>query len=229
MAVKIYTFIAAMIWFLSAYGSPLHAEPSLEETNQAAFFSEEKWSSEAEKYDYNEETKKRKARSGGGSRFKFENLSAVVRIILFTLFFGLIIFFLVKYLHNLQKRMAPDDKTEISVENLQEAEENLIRANIRQLLDKLIAEQKYREAIRAYFLLALQQMHKEGHINWQKHKTNFDYVSETSPKNWHSHFIELTNYFEWVWYGKQEVAVSQFMQMGAQFQQLLSHINDPKK
>ncbi|MCY7422333.1 MAG: DUF4129 domain-containing protein [Chitinophagaceae bacterium] len=64
------------------------------------------------------------------------------------------------------------------------------------------ASGKYRLSVRLLYLQVLKSMSDQGHINWQLNKTNTDYIREVSSSQWVTAFKELTNDFEYTWYGE---------------------------
>jgi len=203
-------------------------DPANENATADNYFSEEVWQKEAKKYDFSEESPKVKT-SSKKSPITLKGISMAVRVIFFTAFFILIIYLLVRFIRGMQNNAAAAEQIAIEVNTLSEAEENLTRANIAQLLEKLVAEKRFREATRAYFLLVLQQLNKSGLIEWKKQKTNFDYVRETAGKQLHLPFEKTTRFFEFVWYGNQPVHEDQFPEVEARFQQLLNAIAHEQK
>lgn len=221
----IFFVLAGFMAYFPVFGGIDSANENAKADN---YFSDEVWQKEAKKYDFSEESPKVKTTSKK-SPITLKGISMAVRVIFFTAFFILIIYLLVRFIRNLQQNAAQEEQLPVLVNTLTEAEENLTRANIAQLLEKLIGEQRYREATRAYFLLVLQQLHKTGFIEWKKQKTNFDYVRETFGKQLHQPFEQTTRFFEFIWYGNQPVSQSQFPDIQARFQQLINAIAHEQK
>jgi hypothetical protein len=140
-----------------------------------------------------------------------------------------LIYFLVRYLLTLQGNAAAREDIQVEVKTLREAEENPLTANLNALITKLIAEGDYRGAVRAYFLLVLQTLHRNKRIEWKKPKTNFDYVREVSGEPFQAEFSKLTYYFELVWYGQQGVEKSDFIRLEPEFTQLLKALKSDAK
>ncbi len=116
------------------------------------------------------------------------------------------------------------DDPGISVNNLAEAEANPMKADLKSLISKLVAESDYRGATRAYFLLVLQRLHRKNLIVWAKPKTNFDYVHEVRKQPFYNDFNRLTSVFEHVWYGEHQVDANRFSDHEKRFQQLLAKL-----
>ncbi|TGE23032.1 DUF4129 domain-containing protein [Hymenobacter metallicola] len=71
------------------------------------------------------------------------------------------------------------------------------------LLAEAEATGNYRLAVRLGYLQVLKQLTDQGLIQWQPEKTNHDYVHELGASSLRPPFRELTQQFEYVWYGEQ--------------------------
>ena len=186
--------------------------------------SETEWQELTEGVDYNEKAKE--PASNSNFRLPKFNIDAnIVKFVFFGLVLSVLIFILVRYLMSLQGISTNKQDIQVTVNSLREAEENPMQANLVGLIEKLVAEKKYREATRAYFLLVLQRMHHGGYIIWKKPKTNFDYVNEVTSTPFKPIFSTLTYYFELIWYGSQPVSEKEFREMEPQFVQLLKQLH----
>lgn len=87
-------------------------------------------------------------------------------------------------------------------------------------IQQAIDSSNYRLAIRLLYLQSLKKLSDSGYINWQLNKTNTDYLLETREKKWHSLFADLTQDFEYTWYGETPVNKEQFNVVQQQFFQL---------
>ncbi len=83
------------------------------------------------------------------------------------------------------------------------SEEQLENTNYLPLLEMALKENNYRLAIRFSFILALQNLQKKGEIQWEKEKTNHQYLMEL-PLGLQKPFSALTRIYEYVWYGEAE-------------------------
>ena len=75
------------------------------------------------------------------------------------------------------------------------------------LADQLAREGKFREAIRHLYLALLSRLHRDGAIDYDPAKSNWDYFR--GFKGAHSllgPFRELTRRFDFAWYGNLEVS-----------------------
>lgn len=73
------------------------------------------------------------------------------------------------------------------------------------LADQLAAKGEYREAIRHLYLALLSRLHRDGAIDYDPAKSNWDYLKAfKGPSTVKSPFRELTRRFDFAWYGRLE-------------------------
>ncbi len=190
--------------------------------------SEEAWKEATEDVDYAEQERE-KQDLPNAPKFDWNINTTFIKYLFFFIVLGVLIYFLVRYLLSLQSNAKAVESSKIEVNSLQEAEENPMLADLHFLIKNLLAEQKFREAIRAYFLMILQNLNEQKIIQYKKQKTNFDYVSEVSIKNVKHDFLHLTYYFERIWYGESTVLKADFNKIEPQFLALLTKIENEKK
>ena len=206
--------VAVIFFFLGLALFVIADDPTLDESE---------WRKLTEDVDYTEQ--KRDAPSVNWPNLGLNIDSEVIKYVFFTIIVGVLIYVLIKYVIALQSAgVKEDDDPGIEVSNLAEAEANPMKADLKKLIDKLVEEQDFRGAVRAYFLLILQRMHKKRLIVWSKPKTNFDYVREVRKQAFHSDFVDLTTVFEHVWYGEHHVDRARFLANEERFKQLLAKL-----
>ncbi|WP_245328349.1 DUF4129 domain-containing protein [Hymenobacter aquaticus] len=83
------------------------------------------------------------------------------------------------------------------------AAENIHALDFNALLAEAEAAGNYRLAVRLGYLAVLKQLTDRGLIQWQPEKTNHDYLRELTARPLRPAFRELTQQFEYVWYGEQ--------------------------
>ncbi len=189
---------------------------------------EGQWEELTEDLDYSE--KEREKKDTNWPNLPNFNLNGqLIKYVFFTLVLGVLIYFLLRYILTLQGNAAAREDMQVEVKTLREAEENPLTANLTALIAKLVAEGDYRGAVRAYFLLVLQTMHRNKRIEWKKPKTNFDYVREVANQPFQPEFSKLTYYFELVWYGRQGVLKSDFNRLEPEFILLLKALKNDAK
>ena len=87
--------------------------------------------------------------------------------------------------------------------------------------DHLIAEataaRAYRRAVRLLYLKTLKRLTTENLIDWQRDKTNHEYIDELHRPDLRAAFAELTYLFEYIWYGDFPVDESGFERVRQRF------------
>lgn len=92
-------------------------------------------------------------------------------------------------------------------------DEEIIRSqDIGALIEKAIAEEDYRLAIRYSFLMVLQRMSENGLIDYGFSKTDTDYFSELKNPALQQQFRKLSRIYDYVWYGNFEASLSHLEQ-----------------
>lgn len=69
------------------------------------------------------------------------------------------------------------------------------------LIDEAVAARAYRRAVRLLYLKTLKALTTRNLIDWQRDKTNHEYIDELPQPTLRRAFAELTMLFEHVWYG----------------------------
>lgn len=98
-------------------------------------------------------------------------------------------------------------------------EEELETTDYEKLLKLALQENDLRLATRFTFLVALQYLQKRKKINWEKEKTNYQYLKELSPEL-QKPFGKLTRVYEYIWYGEAEATPNLFQNMSGYFENL---------
>lgn len=99
-----------------------------------------------------------------------------------------------------------------------EVEDNIHEINFNEEIDKAIATGNFRLAVRLFYLRILKQLSDADQINWQPEKTNQTYISEITDASRKHTFKNLTDQFEYVWYGEFAINQQQFDQMRTGFE-----------
>lgn len=151
------------------------------------------------------------------------NNSALTYALLFILVTLIIvgIFFFIK---RFRKTIGRNDKDILSAE---EVEKNIDSVNFDQLIQNAIAERNYRLAIRFYYLKSLKLMADKNVIEYNRHKTNYDYFYEIKNPNLKNLFKETSLTFDYLWYGDYSAQESDFLSTENKFselQQLISKL-----
>jgi len=81
-------------------------------------------------------------------------------------------------------------------------EEDIHEIDFNKSIEEAIADKNYRYATRLYYLKTLKLLADKELINWQKDKTNADYVFEIEKTKYSADFKTITKLFNYSWYGK---------------------------
>lgn len=85
------------------------------------------------------------------------------------------------------------------------------------LIREAVAARDYRGAVRLLYLKTLKALADHTLIDWQRDKTNHEYLSELRRPALRPAFAELTRLFEYVWYGDFAVDETVFGRMRQAF------------
>jgi len=102
--------------------------------------------------------------------------------------------------------------------------ENIHEIDYEQELQRLIAEGKFRLAVRLLYLRTLKQLSDADVIQWQPDKTNYNYLMEISKPELRSDFSRLTIQFDYIWYGDFPVDEGKFTPINHSFNQFNNQI-----
>lgn len=98
--------------------------------------------------------------------------------------------------------------------------EDIESVDLDRLLDAALRDGRYRDAARYQYLRALQTLTEQGLIDWDKHKTNSEYLIEVrraDRPSLNAPFADITRLFEWIWYGEFPVDEQRFALVRARF------------
>jgi hypothetical protein len=80
-------------------------------------------------------------------------------------------------------------------------------------LEKAIRLKNYRLALRIMYLESLKKLTDKGIIHWRPEKTNWEYVREINDSNLRAPFTEITNAYDYAWYGEFAIYEPTFRMM----------------
>lgn len=101
---------------------------------------------------------------------------------------------------------------------LEEVDIDIKEDTLKKLLEQALKSKDYRLAIRYEFIILLKSLEEEELINWQKSKTNYEYIDEIEESSLRHQFRESVTIFEHVWYGDFEVeSESQYQRLSNVF------------
>lgn len=109
--------------------------------------------------------------------------------------------------------------TEINPEVIQESQ-------LKTELEKAIAENNYRLAVRIYYILLLKALIERNWIKWAKRKTNTHYLIEMNGHNGYENFNRAVRIYEWSWYGKNVPSLEAYKRFSEFFNDFLNQLKD---
>lgn len=191
------------------------------------------WQKATEGLDYSSSKEKQKSRRdglngddelvGGGKRRKNSGLSSSgfdffnsdigipALKVLVILIAAVALFFLIRSLLGLRGPRNRKLKTaELLGLSLEQIEDQFQELNLDDYIQQAIERGDYALAVRLYYLAALKALSARELIQWKKDKTNLSYLTELRGKPQLFAFQEITNIFEWVWYGQSGIDRQEF-------------------
>ncbi|MFD2582756.1 DUF4129 domain-containing protein [Pedobacter vanadiisoli] len=102
--------------------------------------------------------------------------------------------------------------------------ENIHEIDYEQELQRLVAERKFRLAVRLLYLRALKKLSDAEIINWQPNKTNYNYLMEIDKPELRNDFSKLTLQFDYIWYGDFPIDEVKFDPINQSFNQFNNQI-----
>jgi Domain of unknown function (DUF4129) len=99
---------------------------------------------------------------------------------------------------------------ENKISGFKEMKENINKIDFDALISEAVSKTDYRIAVRLYYLKTLKLLADRKLIDWNINKTNHNYIKEIKEAKLKNTFEELTNLFEWIWYGELPVEAYMF-------------------
>lgn len=87
----------------------------------------------------------------------------------------------------------------------EEITEDIFSINYQKEIDKALAQENYRFAVRLMFLRVLSKMSGRNIIRYAQDKTNLDYMLELHSTSYYDQFFRIARNYEYSWYGQFEV------------------------
>lgn len=104
-------------------------------------------------------------------------------------------------------------------------DEHLVIADLDKMLADAIENSNYKLAIRIYFLMIIKTLNQNQIIEWQKEKTNKDYLIEMSAHPDYHIFRKLTNLFDKIWYGDTIINSNEYDRIKPYFIEFIDQLN----
>lgn len=105
-------------------------------------------------------------------------------------------------------------------------EDNIHSIDFNRLIAKHTREKDYRQVIRLFYLFALRKLSDGEKIRWQPGKTNKEYLMELGTGPYRQTFLNLSYYFEYIWYGNFGVPDSLLKNVQALFNQFTKELEE---
>ena len=144
--------------------------------------------------------------------------------------FGLLTVLLAFLIYQLFMKASFDNKGSKVVDRFEELTPTQIpKSELELLLEKAIANDDFRGAIRLYFIIIIKGLSEKEWIRWEKKKTNFSYLIEMRGKPQYDSFNDAVSIYELVWYGNYSVKKEDFSSLEPKFKSLLNSLNSEGK
>lgn len=92
------------------------------------------------------------------------------------------------------------------------------------LLKTALDENRYQDAVKLQYLIALRLLNRNAQIHWRSDKTNHDYLQEIEDPELRQLFSRLTRYFEYAEYGNFPVQEKTYRNAGEAFGHLFEKV-----
>ena len=146
------------------------------------------------------------------------------------LLFGLLAVLLAFLIYQLFMKTSFDDKGAKVVDNFEElAPTQIPKSELELLLEKALANNDFRGAIRIYFIFIIKDLSEKEWIIWEKKKTNFSYLIEMRSRPQYKRFNDAVSIYELVWYGNYKVTKEDFSSLEPRFKNLLKSLSSDGK
>lgn len=99
----------------------------------------------------------------------------------------------------------------------QTIDENIHAIDFNEAITDAVLQKNYRVAVRLYYLKSLKELSDAGLIQWQINKTNQSYVYELQSSKLNSSFSQVTQQFEYTWYGDFPIDEAHFIEIRESF------------
>ncbi len=192
---------------------------------------EESWKEKRKDHKYQTEQKDEKPEAekqnpfeGLGNNFNINSTAEAIKLGFFIIIIVILLFLIYKFILD-NARNANNGEGLVFIEDLKEAEQNLMRVDLQKLLDKCINAKDYRSAIRVQYLQVIQILSKQKRIKWAKDKTNFEYHKELKDKTIADTFESTTLIYEKAWFGRQDISLERYHALSIYSENLKSQIN----
>ena len=139
--------------------------------------------------------------------FQWGGTSSIVKIIVYTLVIGAIIYAILKITNTSPRQLIRKDESNLAYSV---HEEDIHNISFEDQIAAALESKNYKLAVRLNYLYALKFMSDEGIISWTPAKSNHEYLYEVSESEVRGNFKALSILFEYCWYGGFDVPRKSF-------------------
>lgn len=145
-----------------------------------------------------------------------------MRILYWLLGIGTVAFFIFRVMHMSRMNLFAGESEKIMRYSVED--ENIHAISFDAAIQQAIENGNYRLAIRFLYLQSLKLLSDKNIINWQPDKTNSAYLHEISKPAILHPFRNMTEVFEYTWYGNLAVSRENFSEMREEFTRFQSQL-----
>lgn len=129
----------------------------------------------------------------------------------------IILFFVLRYVIKMNSQNLVDRTDEKMSRYVEELDIRMKESTIKDKLEKAKGNSKWRDAVRYSYLLTLKKLNEEDKIRWKEWKLSSDYLEELKEPELISGFTDLTNMFNFTWYGERKLSEDQYLEFEGKF------------
>lgn len=138
----------------------------------------------------------------GTNLWKLPNyIFQILKYFFLSVFITAIIYFILKMRY---KNIFNKKNTLIDIDEIDKIDE-IQQVNFTTPLYEAIQQKKYRIAMRLRYFETLQLLEKKQIIQWNKYKTNHDYLYEIKDETIRNNFKKIVQKYEWAWFGESDI------------------------
>ncbi|MDP4210344.1 MAG: hypothetical protein Q8928_16155 [Bacteroidota bacterium] len=150
--------------------------------------------------------------------------SKISQIGFYVLFIGIFIILIISFIGVDVQTLFMRNKTSQDLASIYE-QESIEETDFETAINSEISQENYNRAVRFLYLKLLRELTRKNLINWQKEKVNHDYFKEMIGSTHFTDFKNITQTYEYVWYGKFPLKQPDFDVINSRFSQLFNKLN----
>lgn len=105
-------------------------------------------------------------------------------------------------------------------------DEDITKLDFEYWLADALSKKDFRKAVRLQFLNSLKLLAQLNLIHWKIDKTNYDYYYELSGHGIQPGFMNITNTFEYIWYGDFDLNKQQYDHIARDFKLFVAKLEE---